>query len=836
MTTNLFPPPEAIPRGPDRIRFLMAALAAPVILVALLFWLGAQFRHVDAMRNMIRESYERRIGATQLLMSLAQAESAQRGYVLSADRAVLVPYLCARGEVAVELRRLDTLYAGDSAQAARLARLHKLIDAKFVEMQAVIDARARRGSREQDVRALAADGQPVMDSARAITTALLDAEEASLGARMQFVRERDFQTERLFRILAVLVVILIEIGLWVVWRAQAQRYRGELEAHATSGRLLAIFASTTDSVLIIDAAGLIQTVNVAATQLFGREASELIGSEASALLDFARGHGDFAERVGLGGDRLIGHNLLDRTVQHQDGREIPVDIGVAVLPLPGERQIIASIRDISDRKAVERLKDEFLGTVSHELRTPLTSVIGALGLLRNGSATALPDSAQRLVEIAENNSRRLIRLVNDLLDIDRIGSGRMRFERTSFDLVGTTRAAIEGARGLADERSVRIELVAGQLPLVVDGDHDRLLQVLANLLSNAIRVSPDDGLVLVSLAQQAGQVVVTVDDEGPGVSPDFANRIFERFAQAFDATPGGSGLGLAISREIIAAHHGRIWFGDAPGGGARFCFSLPLVREPQPLRGSRPCILIGVADPEAERMLREALEAEDCGVESVATDREVQEAARTGRYDALVLDAALPEAGGLETARALRRRSDTRKLPAIIVSADAADERRETSDTAPELIDWIEKPIDPAQLVAAVRRAMERSAAIRPTLLHIDGDPDMLEVAAAVLAAHGRIVHATSVASARAVLATQSPDVVILDLSLADGSGSELLPELLRADGSAIPTVIYSANDIPPELEEQVDAVLIKSRRSLGSLARAIHRILATVEDDTTAA
>jgi DNA-binding response OmpR family regulator len=403
----------------------------------------------------------------------------------------------------------------------------------------------------------------------------------------------------------------------------------------------------------------------------------------------------------------------------------------------------------------------------------------------------------------------------------------MRFERAPFDLAGTVRAAIEGAGGIADARAVGIELAIGQQPLIVDGDHHRLLQVLANLLSNAIRASSAGGTVRVAIERREGRILVTVDDEGDGVALDLAPRIFERFAQASDAMPGGSGLGLAISREIILAHEGRIWFGEAPGGGARFAFSLPAAPEQPPLRGSRSCILVGEADPEIAQWLRAMLEAEDCAVECVATGREVQEAARSGRYDVLVLDSELPDGGGIETLRILRQRTDTRKLPAIIIGGAPLP------DVALDLTERIAKPVDPAWLSAALRRALERSAAIRPTLLHIDGDPDMLEVVAVVLAEQGRIIHATSVASARAVLATRSVDIVILDPSLPDGSGSALFPDLLQPDGSTIPTVIYSAIEVPPELEKQVDAVLIKSRRSLASLACAILGILATVDDET---
>lgn len=834
MIGGLFPAAGSVPRRPSWLGFLFAAVVTPLILFALVLWFNLQFQQVSSIRTMIRRSCERQIDATELLHSLAGAEAAERSYVVTRDARLLPTYWNARDGLLLELSRLGTLYRNDAAQSALLSRLHGLVDTESGGMPGLGQRPPAAGPVLP--RSTAADHVAALDDARVATADLIAVEESALQTRMDAMRARNLTTERLLWTLVVVVGLLIENGLWVLWRARKQCYRGELEAHTTAGRLRTIFASTTDAVLILDTRGKIQTVNVAAGHMFGVEPAALIGRDAAPMIDLGPGGGDFAARFGMIDDRLAEPNLFDRQVVRGDGTIIPVDIAMGVLPLPGEKQLIASIRDISHRKAVEQLKDEFLATVSHELRTPLTSVIGALGLLRGGSASTLPDSAQRLIEIAENNSRRLIRLINDLLDIDKIGSGRMRFERAPFDLIGTARAALDGVRGFADERAVQVELAAGQQPLVVDGDHDRLLQVLANLLSNAVRVSPADGLVIVSVAQQGSQIVVTVDDQGPGVMPEFAERVFERFAQAPDAMPGGSGLGLAIAREIVVAHQGRIWFAKAPGGGARFAFSLPAAIEQQPLRGSRSCILVGEADAAVAEELRAMLETEDCGVECVASDDEVQAAALTGRYDALVLAAALPKAGGLETARALHRRAGTRKLPVIIVAATPRPALSFAEGGAPELVDWVERPVDTAKLAAVVRHAMERSAAIRPTVLHIDGDPDMLEVAAAVLAEHGRIVHATSMASARAVLATQSPDIVILDLSLPDGAGSVLLPELRRADGSAIPTVIYSALDVPPELERQVDAVLIKSRRSLDSLARAIHRILASLDDDMNSA
>jgi PAS domain S-box-containing protein len=832
MIGGLLASPGPEPRKPSRLVFCLAAAAGPLILLALTLWVDDEYHRIEIVRSQVRTSFERQIAAANLLGALTAAESAQRGYIVTGDPAFLSRYRAAQAQVADDLSRLEPSAATDEGEAGTVARLRVLVGEREAETARVIDLRRREGFAAASARVSGGQGTVLMDRVRGMIADRSRAQATELRHRQHFLIQGSAHLEELLRGMMLLVALLLLAGAGTFWQLRMRRYRSERDAHDTATLLREVFAGNADATLLLDLDGAIQAANAAAVRLFGYSYDEMVGRDVLGLFEVG-GEGDFGTRIGLVAERLARPYWLDVAMRHRDGHDVAVDIALGSMALPGATYVIATIRDIGERKTIERIKDEFLANVSHELRTPLTSVVGALGLLRGAPVGAMPHNAQRLIDIAENNSRRLIRLVNDLLDIDRIGSGRMRFDRVRFDLVDAAHAAIEGARGLADVRAIHVELAADEQPVIVDGDHDRLLQVLANLLSNAIRASPAEGSVLVSVERQGGRAVVSVEDGGCGISPELATRIFERFAQAVDAPTGGSGLGLAISREIVVAHEGRIWFEDLPGGGARFAFSLPAAPEQQPLRGSRPCILVGVADSEIAERLSQMLETEGCAVECVGTDAQVQEIAGTGRYDVLVLDSALPDVGGVETARALHRCAETHKLPTIIMSSAVSADRAEAGGTASEPIDWIERPVEAKALAAAVRRALERSAAIRPTLLHIDGDPDMLEVAAAVLAEHGRIVHATSVASARAVLATHAFDLVILDPSLPDGSGSALLADLVHRDGSAIPTIIYSTTDVPPELEKRVDAVLVKSRRSLGSLARAIQRILASVDDDT---
>ena len=822
------------PRKPRFVPFLAAGVLGPVALIVLALWFGNQARDVDGSRLLIRASYERQYVATELLHQLAEAEAAQSAFVITDNPVILGQYEEARARAGQGIAQLGDLYDGNAHDVARIAGIGALVVARFQDMAEVIRLRRQGGVQAAAAHIAAGRGLVLMEQLRSAITTLSDAEQEDVGARVEFVRAHKEAAQNFVWTLVILSGVILLLGLWALWRGRIHRYRVERGAHREATRLRAIFASTTDAIMILDPRGRIEAVNAATTRMLGYSPADLLGRDASTLLDVADGDGSFHERVGLSDGRLTHPNWLDRTVRHRDGSSVPVDIALGLMPLPGELHIVAAIRDISERKALERMKDEFVATVSHELRTPLTSVVGSLGLLRAGSVGTLPAPAYRLVEIAENNSRRLIRLINDILDIEKIGSGRMHFERQPIDLVKTLERAIEDSRGLAEANGTRIELVAPKGQAMVRGDEDRLLQVVGNLLSNAIRFSPENGCVRVLLTSDNGQAIVSVEDEGPGIPPEFHGRIFERFSQAAGGGPrNGTGLGLAISREIIVAHDGRIWFGKAERGGARLSFSLPLIPHYFSREAERPVrILLWQRHSGTADTLHAVLGEENWAIDCVDTVEAAVEGARSGRYHVLLAEIAQPDAGGLDMVRTLRQDVETRGLPVIILSQRSGEGHEAGVDAtgvaALDMVDWITMPVDGGRLLEALRRAIDHSTAARPAILHVDDDADMLEVAAAALADQGVVLHASSLASARELLALQPPDVVVLDLNLRDGSGLDLLPELLRADGSAIPTIIYSAEDILPDVARQVDAVLVKSRRSLPSLARTIRRVLAS--------
>lgn len=262
-----------------------------------------------------------------------------------------------------------------------------------------------------------------------------------------------------------------------------------------------------------------------------------------------------------------------------DGRAFDAEVAAAPLEFDQSPAVLVVFRDVSERRSVERMKDQFVSTVSHELRTPLTSILGSLGLLVGGVAGELPPDARAMLEVAQRNGRRLLRLINDLLDLEKLEAGRMTFQLDRADLCELVASGIEANRGYADAHRVELELLVDpEPPAWVRVDPERLQQVLANLLSNAVRYAPRGSKVTVRVTRHPDGLEVSVRDRGPGIPEGIRGRLFERFVQAGPGDGGrsdGTGLGLAISRTIVERLNGSIGFESQPGEGTVFWVRLP---------------------------------------------------------------------------------------------------------------------------------------------------------------------------------------------------------------------------------------------------------------------
>ena len=328
--------------------------------------------------------------------------------------------------------------------------------------------------------------------------------------------------------------------------------------------------------LVSDAHGRIVLVNSEVERLFGYDRAELIGRSVECCCrtncpNAAASETGFAASSNPGLLRTGG----DFNAQRKDGSEFPVEVALNPCHVGDVLMVVSAIVDVSERKRVERQQDEFVSIASHELRTPMTSIAASLGLLLAGGAKGLPPPATHLLEIAYANCGRLIRLINDILDIKKLEAGQMPFRFQRGEARALLEKAIEANRSFAGSVGLRLE--APSEPVDIYVDPDRFIQVVTNLLSNALKFSPPGAVVDIAAEERGDNVRITVRDRGPGIPAEFKARIFEKFSGRRHKTRRrtGTGLGLCIVREIVSRMHGQIGFGDAIGGGAVFFVDLP---------------------------------------------------------------------------------------------------------------------------------------------------------------------------------------------------------------------------------------------------------------------
>lgn len=363
-------------------------------------------------------------------------------------------------------------------------------------------------------------------------------------------------------------------------RDLTERRHLEDQLRQQSTRLSALLEAIASGVAMFDPDDRCVVVNQNLARLLGCETHELLGRTRAKLAE--RMAAIFREPDVL----LPGESSGTRTVTTREPRPRSFsEYWKPVISADGQAlgQIFA-FRDITRETEVDRMKSEFIATVSHELRTPMTSVKGALGLLLGGATGPVPEPQQELLTIAQNNVDRLIRLINDILDLSRIESGHLQLRPVPMNLNDAVAAAVRELESVRQQRRLELRTeLAADLPLAL-ADPDRIGQVLNNLLGNAYKFSEPGGSVTVRTALVGGELQVEIADNGPGIPPEQLEMIFERFQRATGPASrkaGGTGLGLAIARAIIQEHGGRIWAESEPGRGATFRFTLPPLPSPR---------------------------------------------------------------------------------------------------------------------------------------------------------------------------------------------------------------------------------------------------------------
>jgi two-component system sensor histidine kinase VicK len=344
-----------------------------------------------------------------------------------------------------------------------------------------------------------------------------------------------------------------------------------------------ILAAVGDGIYGMDLEGKLTFMNPAAAHLLGYVAGELIGQDIHDLVHHSHADGTQHSKANCpilqGMRRREDVRMRDDVFWRKDGTTIPVEYVAS--PLIDEGQIagmVVAFQDISERRRLEKMKDEFISTVSHELRTPLTSLRASLGLISSGQLDKRPEKQKQMLDVAIGNCDRLVRLVNDILDFDRVERGTLPLHKETLQAGVVLRRAADVQNDAALKAQITFRFDA-PAKVLMDVDQDRILQVLSELVSNAIKFSPPQTIVRLS-AQNSGddEVTISVEDQGRGIAPEKIEMIFEVFQQG-DASDsralGGTGLGLAICKRIVRQHGGRMWVESEVGKGSRFLFTVP---------------------------------------------------------------------------------------------------------------------------------------------------------------------------------------------------------------------------------------------------------------------
>ena len=503
-------------------------------------------------------------------------------------------------------------------------------------------------------------------------------------------------------------------------------------------------------------------------------------------------------------------------------------------------QIGTQLGRVVERKETERAKNQFVSTVSHELRTPLTSIRGSLGLILGGAVGPLADQSRGMLDLALNNTERLIALVNDVLNMEKIRSGGMEFRFEPVQMTGLVERTINENQGYAETCQVTFVLTEADPEITVWGDGDRLAQVFANLLSNAAKFSPQGGTVSVSVTPRDGMIRAAVADHGPGIPEDFRGRIFEQFTQADSSDSrgkGGTGLGLSISKAIVEKHGGEIGFETAMGIGTTFYFDLPTWADPEvweavdsdrasDAEDDRPRILICEDDRDIAKLLSMMLREPGYDAEIAFTAAQAKAMARSGSYDAMTVDLILPDQDGLSMIRDLRAQEVTRDLPIVVVSVKADEASAGPATSLLGVADWLQKPIDQEKLLSAIGWAAGDERAGKARMLHVEDDADLMQVVKGLLADLVDIETAASLSEAQRRLSEQDFDLVMIDVGLPDGDGLDLMPSLRAAGDRTPPVIVFSGDEIGARVAAQVEAVLVKSRTSDRELIETIARLV----------
>jgi PAS domain S-box-containing protein len=598
-------------------------------------------------------------------------------------------------------------------------------------------------------------------------------------------------------------------------RESAERMGGMLRAQQEeASKSRAILEGIADGVMVADARGNFILLNAAAEEILGMSREGIAGRPIHELSGLYGAAGDTWLALIKEWTQALPAEGDPTSFESQFKTEEKV-VSVHMAPVLMKDEFLGTVsvfRDITREAAVDRMKSELISTVSHQLRTPMTSIKGYTDLLYLETVGKINEAQRRFLSIIKSNADRLALLADDLLDISRIETGRIRLNLEFIHISTIGDEVAVSLRGQIEEKGLSLKLDIPETLPPIYGDRDRVTQILTNLIDNARHYTPDGGQITVSAQTRGNFLQVSVTDTGIGIALEDQKKIFDRFYRAehpLVQEVAGTGLGLSIVKSFVEMHGGEIWVESKPGQGSTFSFTLPLAEREKksggfPALPSSPLslapskqILVVEDEPDIAELIRYHLEGNGYRVTTAARGEEALAKAHQQKPDLITLDILLPDIDGFEVLQRLKSNEETACIPVVILSIvpDKEDGFRLGA------VDYVTKPVDEGRLLSAISAILPKEDLI----LVVDDNQDTLRLLQKVLGRDGFAVRAVNNGfEALTVAQREQPGLILLDLKMPGLDGYEVLKRLKRDKATQdIPVVVVTGSVTDEEVKRK---------------------------------
>lgn len=494
--------------------------------------------------------------------------------------------------------------------------------------------------------------------------------------------------------------------------------------------------------------------------------------------------------------------------------------------LKGRSYFLFVMEDITKQIEMDSLKNNFISMVSHELRTPLTSIKGALGLVISGVAGEMGEKPKTLLNIANNNVIRLINLINEILDMEKLTAGKMTFNFAEHQIMSLIEESILLNNGYAEQYNVRYEIKEKVENALINVDKDKFIQVMTNLLSNATKFSPPNEAIEIFVKRNQHLLTVEVSNKGHGIPEENQPKIFESFYQADqngEVSKKGSGLGLSICKSLVENMGGSIGFRSIVDEITTFYFKFPEIYEKE----EKKAVLIVEDEKVASTQIKTMFQRLNYKVDTAMNAQEANKLLAANEYDLMTLDIFLPDKNGLELLNEIRNNELTNNLPIILISCSPEAMAKATGN---RIIACLEKSFDIEQLKETITEINLKKNLNKIKILHVENDVDILNITRENLKEIAQIKAATTISEAFGILSDNVFDIIIFDYKLPDGNCDKLLEMIKTTPNKDAKFIIFSAYEDSECLSNQVDIIILKTKVTNEQFCDAIKKFICIKE------